>query len=193
MSEDIENRQQPSRNQGTDDNVVAMADYAKDQTGYQALTFTLGGEIFAMEVTRVEEITDSVRPTKVPGADPFAPTVINVRGNVVPMIDLRHRFGLPPSEDTIETRTVVFEVELDNEQTKVALKADSVSEVIDISDLDMEDMPDIGTKWNQAFVKGITRKNGQVVIVLDLEEIFNFSLTASNGSQNNLIQEGEVQ
>lgn len=189
MTEEKKDSQKPAQS----DNVVAMADYTKDKSNLQALTFELGGEVFAMEVTRVEEITDSVRPTVVPGADPFAPYVINVRGNVVPMIDLRHRFGLPPSEDTIETRTVVFEVELDTGQTKVALKADSVSEVIDISDLDMEDMPDIGTKWNQAFVKGITRKNGQVVIVLNLEEIFNFSLTASNGSQNNLIQEGEVQ
>lgn len=161
-------------------NIIAMSNYKQDQSGYQALTFILGGEIFAMDVTRVEEITDTVRSTKVPGADLFAPYVINVRGNVVPLIDLRHRFNLPSRDDTIETRTVVFNVELDNTLTKVALKADSVSDVIDISQSEIEDMPETGTRWNRAFVRGITRNKGIVVIILDIEAIFNFSLTAQN-------------
>lgn len=168
-------------------NVVELSDYMSESADSQALTFTLSNETFAMEVTRVEAIIDNVRKTRVPGADAFAPWVINVRGIVVPLIDLRHRFGLPDIEETIDTRTIVFEVNIDDSPTKVALIADSVSEVTSISNLDVHDLPEIGTKWRQEFVKGITRHNDNVVIVLDIEEVFNFNLN----THNQFAQKGE--
>lgn len=165
----------PAGVQSGNENVVQISEFQEEEKSNinQALTFKLCNEIFAMEVTRVEEILDNVNITRVPGADAFAPALINVRGNVVPLIDLRHRFGLPEVGETIDTRTVVFDVDIQGISTKVALKADSVNNVTDISDIDVSELPEVGTRWNRDFVKGITRQKDEVVIVLDIEQIFN--------------------
>ncbi len=140
------------------------------------LTFGLAGETFGMNVMRVQEIIDIVTITPVPHADKFAPGVINVRGNVVPVIDLRYRFRLPPREAGRSTRTVVFEVQLEGESTRVAMAVDAVYNVEPLQDLAIEKLPESGTKWNEKLIAGITRIRDRLTIILDLENVFDTTI-----------------
>src|ERR1700690_4183731 len=88
------------------------------------LTLELQGELFAIPAIQVQEILDLVPITDVPSADPFASGLINVRGRVVPLADLRHKFGMEPREATIDTRIVVIEVAVDGDPTVVGIRAD---------------------------------------------------------------------
>ncbi len=108
----------------------------------------------------------------VPNANPFVPGVINVRGHVVPVIDLRRRFGLPTKVKGEPGRTVVFEVDLGDERTRVAMTVDTVRDVIALDALDVEAIPEIGTRWDREHVAGITRIDGALIVVLDAENIF---------------------
>lgn len=136
------------------------------------LTFGLAGETFGMNVMRVQEILDIVSVTRVPHADRFAPGVINVRGNVVPVIDMRYRFSLPPRDPGRSTRTVVFEVQLEGQTTRVAMTVDAVFNVEPLHDMEIEPLPDSGSKWNGKLITGITRIRDRLTIILDLENIF---------------------
>lgn len=143
------------------------------------LTFELGGECFAMNVMRVQEILDIVSMTPVPHADKFAPGVINVRGNVVPVIDLRYRFGMPPRDQGKSTRTVVFEVLMEGETTRVAMAVDAVYNVEPVQDLRIERLPESGSKWNGKLIKGITRIRDRLTIILNLENVFDTSIEST--------------
>lgn len=144
-----------------------------DESQRQVLTFALASERFAIKVTRVQEILDIVAMTPVPNADPFAPAVINVRGNVVPLIDLRQRFGLPPKPEDAVSRTVVFDVTLTGEVTRVAAMVDAVHDVVPIEQMSLEEIPEIGTRWDRRFVRGIARIDDHLTIVLALDNVFN--------------------
>lgn len=158
---------------GTDHLAEDEAALANDDVQPTALlTFALGGETFAINVIRVQEILDVAPYTRVPNADPFSPGVINVRGNVVPVVDLRYRFGLPPLARGETARTVVFDIELAGEPTRVAAAVDAVWNVEPMGDLLIEEIPEIGTRWNRDFVHGITRIRDQLTIILDLAAVF---------------------
>lgn len=138
----------------------------------RALTLELGDEIFAIEATGVREILAMVPVTEVPNATPFVSGLINVRGRVVPLADLRVKFGMdrrPPDQDT---RIVVFEITLDDEPTIVGMLADRVHTVTDIALATMEAPPKVGMRWRQDYVRGIARHDGQFIILPDLGRIF---------------------
>lgn len=155
-------------------------DTITDAATNQVLTFVLGEDVFAVEVVQVREILDIVPVTRVPNADPFAPWLINVRGEVVPLLDLRHRFGLPRAEHGQMSRTVVLDVAVGASPVRVAIRADSVRDVLPLGHLSMEDLPQIGSGWSQDFVKGITHLDGELTIVLDLERVFTSANTVMN-------------
>src|SRR5215468_6754904 len=113
----------------------------------QVVMIGLGDEKFALDAGLVREIIDPVPATKVAGAKTFVPSVINVRGNVIPLADLRIRFGMPMTEDTTETRIVVIEIKIDNEPVMVGLTADKVYEVTEISHVDVQQTPRVGMHW----------------------------------------------
>src|SRR5438270_13928279 len=104
----------------------------------QVVMIGLGEEKFALEAELVREIIDPVPVTRVAGARSFVPSVINVRGNVIPLADLRIRFGMPQLEDTTDTRIVVIEIEIDSEPVLVGMTADKVYEVTEISQADVQ-------------------------------------------------------
>jgi purine-binding chemotaxis protein CheW len=135
------------------------------------LTFALDSETFAIEVERVREVQDLPEVAFVPNAPDFAPGVINVRGNVVPLVDLRRRFSMPPMGDDSEIRVVVAEVAIAGEPVLVGIKADAVYEVIDASRVAIDDMPRLGTKWRSEFIKGVVKQDTGFVIILDIERI----------------------
>jgi purine-binding chemotaxis protein CheW len=139
---------------------------------FEALTFGLQGEVFALDANAVLEILDVVTVTEVPGADPFLPGLINVRGRVVPLADLRVKFGMPQAEATPDSRIIVVEIPLAGEELRVGLLADKVYEVAEISGTAILDAPAIGMKWRADFIKAIGKRRDEFLVIPDIERIF---------------------
>lgn len=139
----------------------------------QVVMIGLGDEKFALDAGLVREIIDPVPVTKVAGARSFVPSVINVRGNVIPLADLRIRFGMPQLEDSADSRVVVIEIELDNEPVLVGLTADKVYEVTEISQTDVQQTPRVGMHWKPEFIRFIAKWREEFVIVPNMERILN--------------------
>lgn len=142
-------------------------------TTMQVLTVGLDREVFALDAGRVSEILDSVPVTEVPNARPYVSGVINVRGKVVPLADLRLRFGMERAAASLDTRIVVIEVDLGGEPTTVGILADKVYEVTEIAGASIEETPRVGMRWRPEFIKGIGKKDADFVIVLDIDRVFN--------------------
>jgi len=146
---------------------------AMNDGSIQVVMVGLGGEKFALDAGLVREIIDPVPVTKVAGAKTFVPSVINVRGNVIPLADLRIRFGMPTTEDTADTRIVVIEIKIDNEPVMVGLTADKVYEVTEISHVDVQQTPRVGMHWRPEYIRFITKWREEFVIVPNMERILN--------------------
>ncbi|QQN65709.1 chemotaxis protein CheW [Bradyrhizobium diazoefficiens] len=139
----------------------------------QVVMIGLGEEKFALDAGLVREIIDPVPVTKVAGARAFVPSVINVRGNVIPLADLRIRFGMPQFDHSADTRIVVIEIELDNEPVLVGVTADKVYEVTEISQTDVQQTPRVGMHWKPEFIRFIAKWREEFVIVPNMERILN--------------------
>jgi purine-binding chemotaxis protein CheW len=138
----------------------------------EALTFDLRGETFALEAGLVREVLDLLPETGVPGAPPFVSAVINFRGRVIPLVDLRLAFDMDPAEPTIDSRIVVIEYDLDREATLIGLRADKVHEVTTIDRAFTEEAPKVGMKWRSDFIRLLARRDGDVIVIPDLDQIF---------------------
>jgi purine-binding chemotaxis protein CheW len=138
----------------------------------KALTLRLQDELFAIEAGSVREILDLVPVTEVPNAPAFATGLINVRGRVVPLADLRVMFGMdrPPADQ--DTRIVVIEIDIDGEPAVVGILADKVHDVTDIEAAAIQDAPRVGMRWRPEFIRGIGKRNGGFIIIPDLGRIF---------------------
>ncbi len=136
------------------------------------LTFKLGKEVFAFDVYRVREVLDLSPITKVPQAADFMRGVINVRGSMVPVVDMRMKFGMPAVDNTVNTRVVVMEVSVEGEETVLGAIADSVHEVIELEPEQIEAPPTLGGRWRNGFIRGIGKRGEQFVIILNLSEFF---------------------
>jgi purine-binding chemotaxis protein CheW len=143
-----------------------------DNDSFQALTIGLDSEVLALDANAVREILDVIAVTDVPGANPFVGGLINVRGKVVPVADLRVKFGMDLAAQTIDTRIVVVEIDLAGEPTIVGLMADKVYEVTAIGAASIEDAPEIGMNWRSEFVKGIGKRGNDFIIIPDIARIF---------------------
>lgn len=137
-----------------------------------ALTIRLDDELFAIEAGRVREILDLVPVTEVPNSPAFAGGLINVRGRVVPLADLRVMFGMERQEPGPDTRIVVMEVDIDGEPTIAGILADKVHDVTDIEAASIDEAPKVGMRWRPEFVRGIGKRNGGFIIIPDMERIF---------------------
>jgi purine-binding chemotaxis protein CheW len=136
------------------------------------LTLEIGGETFAIEAVVVREILDVVPVTEVPGARPFVGGVINVRGRIVPLADLRVQFGMPPTESTADTRIVVLELPLDGEPTSVGILAERVHEVSQIDLASLDPAPRLGLRWRPEFIRGVSMRGDRLLVLPELERIF---------------------
>jgi len=137
----------------------------------QVVMLGIGDEVFALDSALVREIIDPVPATRVAGARPFLPSVINVRGNVIPLADLRVRFGMPRTEATADTRIVVLEIKIDGDPVLVGVVADKVYEVTEISPADVQQTPRVGMHWNPEFIRFITKWGEEFVIVPNMGRI----------------------
>ncbi|MBJ7578591.1 chemotaxis protein CheW [Devosia sp. MC532] len=138
----------------------------------KALTIRLGDEIFALEAERVREILEPVPVTIVPNAPEFARHLINFRGRVVPLTDLRVVFNMPRPPADQDTRVVVMELDIDGEPTILGVLADKVCDVTDIESKFIEDAPKVGMRWPAELVKSIGKRDGGFIIIPDLGRIF---------------------
>ena len=138
----------------------------------QYLTFKLDEEVFALDVGKVREILDYTNITKVPKTPDFMLGVINLRGSVVPVVDMRLKFGMTSQNRTVDTCIVVAEITIDNEITVLGALVDSVQEVFELEPSQVEPAPRIGTKLNTDFILGMGKRDEQFVIILDIDRIF---------------------
>ena len=151
----------------------------------QYLTFKLGHEMFALDVAQVREILDVTTITRVPRSPNFMRGVINVRGSVVPVVDLHIKFGLPIAERTVDTRIVVMEIDLDGETTVIGALADAVQNVMEIDPGQIEKTPAIGSDWDRDLIKGIGKYDDQFIMILDVNRLFSTNELARVQDQTN--------
>ncbi len=145
---------------------------AQPSGALKVLSLTLDGQLFAIDAGCVREILDLIPVTEVPASSPFANGLINVRGKVVPLADLRHTLGMTKGSPTIDTRIVVIEVDLDGDLTTVGIIADKVHEVTDIPQAAIETTPRIGLAWPPEFIRCLGKRRDDFLIVLDIPRIF---------------------
>ncbi len=137
----------------------------------QYLTFNLGGETFALEIRHIREILQFDGLTEVPLMPGFVRGVINLRGSVVPVIDLHVRFQKPPTEIQRRTCIVIVETGTEGAMTVLGVMVDHVSEVLEIAPGDIEPAPSFGSGMRSEFIKGVGKVNGHFVILLDVEHV----------------------
>jgi purine-binding chemotaxis protein CheW len=138
----------------------------------QYLTFLLREEVFALDVSHVREILEFTTVTKVPKTPDYMRGVINLRGSVVPVLDMRLKFGLTEIEKTVNTCIIVVEVSYNGETTVIGALVDSVQEVFELEHDQIEPPPRIGTQLRTGVVKGMGKKDDRFVIILDIDEVF---------------------
>jgi purine-binding chemotaxis protein CheW len=138
----------------------------------QYLTFKLDEEVFALDIAKVREVLDFTNITKVPRTPEFMRGVINLRGNVVPVVDMRLKFGMTKTERTVNTCIIITEISLDGDTTVLGALADSVQEVIELEPGQIEPAPRIGTRLRTEFIRGMGKRDEQFVIILDVDRIF---------------------
>lgn len=138
----------------------------------QYLTFKLNDEVFGLAINKVREVLDFTSVTRVPQTPDYMRGVINLRGSVVPVIDLNAKFAMTQTEKTVNTCIIIVEIEMDGETTILGALADSVQEVLDLEPEQIEPAPKMGTKLNTEFIKGMGKRDEQFVILLDIDRVF---------------------
>ena len=144
-----------------------------EESSRQVLMLGLAGEMFALDARQVREILDPIPVTRVPGAQPYVSSVLNVRGKVIPLADLRVRFGMPPASITPDSRFIVLEIDLAGEPTTIGIVADKVYEVTDLDTTTLQKAPPIGMRWRPEFIAAIAKWKDEFIIVPNMKQILN--------------------
>ncbi|MGA7713057.1 MAG: chemotaxis protein CheW [Rhizomicrobium sp.] len=137
----------------------------------QYLTFTLAEETFAIEIVKVREVIDYVHVTRVPRMPAYLRGVINLRGSVVPVIDLRLILGMPSIEKTVDTCVIIAEVMIDGEALHLGMLADSVQEVIDVNPNQIDPPPKLGSMLDTKFIRGMGKRDEGFFIILNIDRV----------------------
>lgn len=137
----------------------------------QYLTFILDKETYAVEIVKVREVIDYAYVTRVPRMPPYMCGVINLRGSVVPVIDLRLILGMSAVEKTIDTCIIIAEVSMEDDMLHVGMLADSVQEVIDVDPNQIDPPPRMGTRLDTGFIKGMGKRDDRFFIILNIDKV----------------------
>ena len=135
------------------------------------LTFELGGEVYGLEILKVQEIIGMMTVTRVPKTPGFVRGVINLRGKVIPVVDLRLKFGLDAKEDTERTCIIVVQVQGEDIQVTMGIIVDEVSEVMDVDGEQIEPPPEFGASVDTEFIMGMGKVDQRVVMLLDVDKV----------------------
>ena len=136
------------------------------------LTFKLGKEEFAANVKNVLNILEYTRITEVPKAPEYMKGVINLRGEVLPVIDTRIKFGMSPAEIDSNTCIIVTEIQMDKEEVRIGALVDSVQQVLEIEENQIEPCPTIGNQYNSEFISGMVVDNDKFIMILNINKVF---------------------
>ncbi len=139
------------------------------------LTFKLGKELYAISVKYVINILEMCSITEVPKMPSYMKGVINLRGEVLPVIDSKLKFGMPPIVVTSNTCILVLEVEIEDVKTKLGILVDSVNEVIEIKDEAIKPSPSIGEKYQNEFIIGMFERADKFIMLLDMNKVFSIN------------------
>ena len=148
-----------------------MATKNQDTGQFQCVTFTLENEIYGINVMQVQEVLREVEVAPVPGAPHYVLGIINLRGNVVSVIDARTRFGLSPKECDDMTRIIVIEVK----QQILGILVDSVAEVVDVKTSEVDTAPNVGNAETSKYIDGVVSRGNMLLILVDLNKLLSDS------------------
>ncbi|MGE4443211.1 MAG: chemotaxis protein CheW [Desulfomicrobium sp.] len=143
-----------------------------DTTTLQYLTFALGEEVFALETGSVREVIELVPVTRIPKTPPFMRGVINLRGHAVPVVDLRVKFDMPTTHDTVNTCIIIVDVEVEGENCYMGAIVDSVREVFEMASDQINPPPRMGTSIRTDFIRGMGKQNEEFIMILDIDKVF---------------------
>jgi purine-binding chemotaxis protein CheW len=146
----------------------------------QFLTFGIDGDVYAIPVSKVQEVLEYIKPVRLPKTAPYLKGLINIRGTGIPVVDLRMRFDMPELEVTSDTAIIVVEIfQASGDMLIIGALTDEVHEVIQIEAEQQEPAPRFGSKIDASFIKSIGKKDGAFIIILDVDRIFSQDETAA--------------
>ena len=146
-----------------------------DERAGKYLTFELGAEEFAIQVMKVREIMGVLEITAVPQMPPYIKGVINLRGKVIPVVDLRLKFSLPEQDYTQRTCIIVVQVHNGSNAMLMGIIVDGVSEVLNLASADIEDTPEFGNSTSPTYLLGMAKTKNKVKILLDIDQVLTMS------------------
>lgn len=152
---------------------------AEELQATQYLTFVLDSEVFAVDVARVREILEYTAVTKVPKTRNYMRGVINLRGSVVPVVDMRVLFGLPEADTTVNTCIIVMEVTAEGSSLIMGALADSVREVMELDPGQIEPAPKVGSRVKTDFISGMGKLGNEFIMILDIDRMLPDEATSS--------------
>ena len=161
--------------------------HTSKEDSLQYLTFGLGDEVFAIDIRRVREIIQHSAMTIVPLMPAFVRGVINLRGSVVPVIDLQSRFGRARAQIGKKTCVIIFDVDTESDKVELGLLVDSVSEVIDITLSHIEPPPQFGTTIAREFIHGLGKVGSEFIVILEPERALNIDDMAALAKQHQAV------
>ena len=136
------------------------------------LSFKLDEEVFAINVSKVLNILEMKPITRVPKSPEYLKGVINLKGTVLPVVDLRIKLGLPENNITVDTNIIVLNIEKEGETIMLGILIDAVREVLEFKSDEISPSPAIGTKYNSGFIKGMWRVDENFIMILDIDKVF---------------------
>ncbi|HWR76872.1 MAG TPA: chemotaxis protein CheW [Thiobacillus sp.] len=166
--------------------VAALSIVAQEPQQY--LTFMLGSEVFAIGILHIKEIIEYGQLTTVPMMPAFIRGVINLRGAVVPVVDLASRFGGKPSQVTRRSCIVILEMDVEDEIQVMGVVVDAVNEVLEIAATDIEPPPSFGTRIRTDFIQGMGKVQERFVIILNVNNVLSSEELALIGRAENLVE-----
>jgi purine-binding chemotaxis protein CheW len=150
------------------------------ETSTQFLTFLLDGEVFAVDISKIREVLEFTSVTKVPRTPPFMRGVINLRGSVVPVVDLRAKFKMPKGENTVNTCIIILEIAIEDGITVMGAMADSVQEVIRLEPDQIDPPPKLGTRLPSDFLVGVGKHDTNFIMILNVDKILSSEELSTN-------------
>ena len=138
----------------------------------QILRFELAGEHYAFDVLKTREVLAVVKVTPLPNALSYLSGVVNLRGSIIPVVDLRKKFGLPPTPDTVDTSIIIIEIQNDDETVVIGTIVDAVKGVASFDEKEIEPPPRFGMRLKSSLIQSIAKKDGDFIVILNVDKVF---------------------
>lgn len=150
----------------------SLAESVGSSESIQLLTFLLDRDVYGTAISQIQEVLEHRKVTPVPRTPEFMLGVINLRGNVVPVVDLRRQFGMQLAEITVDTCIIIVDVMVDGEKTPMGILADAVKEVVTLTPEQISPPPRIGSRIDTRFISGMGKREDDFIVILNLPKVF---------------------